>query len=253
MQQRYAAFAAAVRDGQLPSNVVLGKGDGKLQEIVQNKGRAFEHFSTKAPSCQVLHRGPCHGYVKDDDGSFSVGAPGTEEDGALMEFTLDGKERLAAKYRKALFHHPSALCFFPDEGSPEGWLVGFVLVHMDGPDMQAFVGFVCFFGVALPLICLITALLHFNKYERCRQHVSQLRLDYQREQLSQELATRSRITVGGSTRVGSAASSSSAPPTRPVVRSPSERMRGPRGNSARAVAARANAAAGNGVLAISMI
>mmetsp|Transcript_9771 Transcript_9771/g.23204 ORF Transcript_9771/g.23204 Transcript_9771/m.23204 type:complete len:126 (+) Transcript_9771:2-379(+) len=54
--------------------------------------------------------------------------------------------------------------------------------------MQAFIGFVCFFGVALPLICLVTALLHYNKYERCKHHVRQLRLEYQREQLERELA-----------------------------------------------------------------
>ncbi|OLP96731.1 hypothetical protein AK812_SmicGene21013 [Symbiodinium microadriaticum] len=53
----------------------------------------------------------------------------------------------------------------------------------------AFIGFVCFFGVALPLICLVTALLHYNKYERCKHHVRHLRLEYQREQLERELAT----------------------------------------------------------------
>jgi len=61
---------------------------------------------------------------------------------------------------------------------------------MDGPDMRAFIGFVCFFGVALPLICLVTALLHYNKYERCKQHVNQVRLDFQRSQLERELNIR---------------------------------------------------------------
>lgn len=39
-------------------------------------------------------------------------------------------------------------------------LVGFAAVQMDGPDMQAFIGFVCFFGVALPLICLVASGRH---------------------------------------------------------------------------------------------
>eukprot|EP00435_Cladocopium_sp_Y103_P065619 s23_g27.t1 len=66
------------------------------------------------------------------------------------------------------------------------------LVHVEAaeapPPIKAFIGFVCFFGVALPLICLVTALLHYNKYERCKHHVRQLRLEYQREQLERELA-----------------------------------------------------------------
>merc|ERR1712137_1140172 len=43
-------------------------------------------------------------------------------------------------------------------------------------------------GVALPLVCLVTGLLHYNKNERCKHHVRQLRLEYQRDQLERELA-----------------------------------------------------------------
>merc|ERR1712039_528883 len=113
-------------------------------------------------------------------------------------FVLESSRRLLAQERQVLFHRRSAICFYPAvtgiNGSVapalEGWLVGFAAVHMDGADMQAFIGFVCFFGVALPLICLVSALLHYNKYERCRQHLHQMRLEFQRDQLDREISAR---------------------------------------------------------------
>mmetsp|Transcript_86057 Transcript_86057/g.168313 ORF Transcript_86057/g.168313 Transcript_86057/m.168313 type:complete len:171 (-) Transcript_86057:47-559(-) len=107
-----------------------------------------------------------------------------------MTFVLESARRLLARERQILFHHRSALCFYPAGDASSGWLVGFAAVQMDGLDMQAFIGFVCFFGVALPLICLVTALLHYSKYERCKQHLQQLRLEFQREQLEREMASR---------------------------------------------------------------
>ena len=59
-----------------------------------------------------------------------------------------------------------------------------------GYDVQAFVGFVCFFGIALPLICMVTVLLHVNKQQQCKQHVQEIRLQVQREQLAREMEGR---------------------------------------------------------------
>lgn len=138
--------------------------------------------------CPPPAHGPCSGYLET---AFDIGGPdsGMRVGAAASSafFTLSSGRRLAAKQRRELFRHPSALCFYPDAASPQGWLTGYVVFHMDGPDVQAFVAFVCFFGIALPLICIVTALLHVNKQQRCRQKVHELRLQVQREQLEREL------------------------------------------------------------------
>jgi len=126
----------------------------------------------------------------------------------VAKFRLGSHIRLAAKERRHLFHHRSAVCFYPDDGAPQGWLAGYIEFHMDGPDVQAFVGFVCFFGIALPLICMVTVLLHVNKSQRCKQHVRELRLQLQREQLEAEITQRR---------------------TQPATRSPSASSRSPTG------------------------
>merc|ERR1711865_881445 len=128
--------------------------------------------------CKPPEHGPCHGYI---DTAFAVGhlnngsgltegvaESGSRGDPALddgdepVEFVLQSHGRMAGNDRRLLFHHQSALCFYPDDGTPKGFLVGWVEFHMDGPDVQAFVGSVCFFAIGLPAICMITALLHVN-------------------------------------------------------------------------------------------
>merc|ERR1719324_406814 len=131
-------------------------------------------------------------------------------------FNVVSTRRLLVKERRMLFHHRTAICFYTDEAAPHGWLVGIAALHMDGPDMQAFVVFVCFFGVVMPLICMVTALLHINKQERCKQHVHQLRSQAQREMMQMELderlgqERRDRGTTGqeGATRSPNRGSSS---------------------------------------------
>lgn len=122
-------------------------------------------------------------------------------------FDVESTRRLLVKERRVMFHHRTAVCFYTDEAAPHGWLVGIAALHMDGPDMQAFVVFVCFFGVVMPLICMVTALLHINKQERCKQHVQQLRLQVQREMLSAELSER----AGGAPFSATSASGGGSP------------------------------------------
>lgn len=190
-------------------------------------GLKFGHGSASVPwpkglLCGPPKHGPCHGYI---DSAFTTGhwrdggpvLDGEALDGnagtaaqtggtQVAKFLLESHKRLATKDRRHLFHHRSAVCFYPDEGSPQGWLAGYIEFHMDGPDVQAFVGFVCFYGIGLPLICMVTVLLHVNKQQRCKQHVRDLRLQLQREQLELELNHREPET---SQRSSSASRSSS--------------------------------------------
>eukprot|EP00929_Paragymnodinium_shiwhaense_P025876 TRINITY_DN15544_c0_g1_i1.p1 TRINITY_DN15544_c0_g1~~TRINITY_DN15544_c0_g1_i1.p1 ORF type:complete len:849 (-),score=172.53 TRINITY_DN15544_c0_g1_i1:50-2596(-) len=259
LQQTLSATAAAVRNGELPANVMIDeraedalsrlltavRQNGDIPSLTQvtqaslkSQGNALVnaatnlHASLRAAAvqkfaqltnneisqirhCTIPARGPCDGPLEKD--AFGVGLPAdvapasddSEED--TMTFVVEGSRRLLPKERQTLFHHRSALCLYLEDSATHGWLVGFALVHVDGPDMQAFVGFVCFFGVALPLICLITALLHYNKYEQCRQQLQHLRLSYQREQLDRELAGNSRPSAAtGAPAQGSVSASSSS-------------------------------------------
>jgi len=154
--------------------------------------------------CSPPKHGPCHGYIESafsvgqwlgNDATTTVGSSkekigSKDSSNEVAKFLIHSDTRLAAKQRRHLFHHRSAICFYPDEASPQGWLAGYIEFHMDGPDVQAFVGFVCFFGIALPLICMVTVLLHVNKQQRCKQHVRELRFQLQREQLDFEISHR---------------------------------------------------------------
>lgn len=204
-QQSLAALAAAVRDGQVPANVdMLHHKNSMVDEIVSSGGAAASLEAVKG--CEAPIPGPC---LRWDEGFRDVAIVGLSDDGPLgageASFTVESSRRLLTKERQLLFHRRSALCFYPDEKVSSGWLVGFVAVHMDSPDLQAFIGFVCFFGVALPLICLVSSLLHYNKNERCKQHVHILRLAYQRSQLDREIGARGRVRQGRAGAAGSSA------------------------------------------------
>lgn len=158
-----------------------------MQALQNSKMEAVaKHGNTQGLTCEVPSRSPCRGYR---EGSLSVGYPKVSSlDGSQATYVFQSNSRMTSRERQVFFHQRSALCFYAGGPSSEGWLVGFAIVHMNVLDMQAFIGFVCFFGVALPLICLVTALLHYNKYEKCKHHVRQLRQEYQREQLAQEVS-----------------------------------------------------------------
>lgn len=146
--------------------------------------------------CDPPKQGPCHGYADD---AFDVALPlDADKSSALAQvFLLQSDRRLPTKERRRLFHHRSVVCFYPDESAPQGWLVGFLEFHMDSHDVQAFVIFVCFFGLALPLICMVTVLLHANKQQRCKVHVREMQLQQQRQQLERELEERVALANAG--------------------------------------------------------
>eukprot|EP00929_Paragymnodinium_shiwhaense_P022308 TRINITY_DN14285_c0_g1_i1.p1 TRINITY_DN14285_c0_g1~~TRINITY_DN14285_c0_g1_i1.p1 ORF type:complete len:479 (-),score=84.26 TRINITY_DN14285_c0_g1_i1:93-1529(-) len=165
------------------------------------------------PPCKPLDpEGPCLGYMDD---SFDVAelravedSEGTAEGQPAAEagvFMLERPQRLAVQVRRQLLHTPSALCFYPDPSVPRGWLVGFVNFHQDEFDVRAFVAFVCFSGIILPIICMITVLLHMSKLQRVKSQLRLLRMDYQRDQLQQEIGDQ-RLGLPG---LGSSSSSSS--------------------------------------------
>jgi len=167
--------------------------------------------------CPPPQNGPCWGYV---DQAVNVGSlleqPATKSSSvetiddsktnSYVTFLLESEDRLPARLRRKLFHRRAAICFYPDDASPSGWLVGYAQFRMDSADVMAFVGFVGFFGIALPLVCFVTFLLHLNKQQRCKQHVQELRLQYQRDQLQQELHQQSSPWTSNAT--GAAAASS---------------------------------------------
>ncbi|CAE8646900.1 unnamed protein product, partial [Polarella glacialis] len=115
-------------------------------------------------SCPPSAHGPCWGYADQEILSLArvTDFPAGGSDEAHVEgsdavaFLLESDVRLGAWERQELFHRRSALCFYPDLAAPQGWLVGYVDFHMDSLDVQAFMSFVCFFGMALPLLCMLT-------------------------------------------------------------------------------------------------
>lgn len=204
-QQSLETIATAVREGQLPASVGLKhRWDEHIASIVRSGGRLSAEDLAKPgwgfahTRCPMPKRGPCERLAAEAPALVAEAAAAETATTTVLRFTFEGARHLEAQERQVFFHHRSAVCFYPDEHATSGWLVGFATVHMDGPDMQAFIGFVCFFGVALPLICLVTSLLHYNKYERCQQHVQQFRASLQRGQLARELGGRGRsLALGG--------------------------------------------------------
>eukprot|EP00746_Dinoflagellata_sp_MGD_P123621 gnl/MRDRNA2_/MRDRNA2_58244_c0_seq1.p1 gnl/MRDRNA2_/MRDRNA2_58244_c0~~gnl/MRDRNA2_/MRDRNA2_58244_c0_seq1.p1 ORF type:complete len:437 (-),score=42.82 gnl/MRDRNA2_/MRDRNA2_58244_c0_seq1:44-1264(-) len=159
-----------------------------LPHWTHNKGvsRASKHPVHPYKQCKRRYKQPCAGYADD---SFQSISP-SDLSGSVASFHLKSQRRLLASERRHHFRHRSALCFYPDESSPKGMLVGYAQLRMDRADVNAFVAFVCFFGVALPLICMVTILLHANKIRRCKLQVRHLRTEYQRTQLEQEMISR---------------------------------------------------------------
>ncbi|CAE7023989.1 unnamed protein product, partial [Symbiodinium natans] len=203
-QQMAAALRVAVRAGEVESSHIdLSElSSARMEDVVL-------HGNVAGINCPLPAASPCGGYA---EGAFAVGeAKASSFDDEHITYVLQSSRRLSGHEKQVFFHHRSAICLYPGGPSNHGWLVGFAVVHMNVLDMQAFIGFVCFFGVALPLICLVTALLHYNKYERCKHHVRHLRLEYQREQLERELAAGNEeeadFNAGRSQRSGNASSS----------------------------------------------
>eukprot|EP00927_Polykrikos_kofoidii_P042174 TRINITY_DN36028_c0_g1_i1.p1 TRINITY_DN36028_c0_g1~~TRINITY_DN36028_c0_g1_i1.p1 ORF type:complete len:687 (-),score=82.89 TRINITY_DN36028_c0_g1_i1:337-2397(-) len=194
-QQGLVAVVSAALHGQMPASVVMssvGTAESELLVDARKKGVDHAYFHSL---CEIPETGPCQGYF-DQNSSLGIGLPlpqTLERDPDLehaMTFVLDGASRLESHNRRKLLHRRNAVCLYPEEDLANGWLVGFAVVRIDSSDMQVFVIFVCFFGVALPLICLITALMHYNKLERCRDHLHQMQLNVQRAQLDTELQRR---------------------------------------------------------------
>jgi len=162
-------------------------------------------LQTPPAFCTPPERSPCEGYIDEYGSGMLENEANTDvvQQGGVALFGLNSSRRLSANEKKAYFRHHSALCFYLNEAQPNGTLLGFAALRMDGHDLQGFVAFVCFFGVVLPLICMITALLHLNKQDRCKQYLQEIRLLLQREQLEREMS--------GATTVGDPAQSSSGP------------------------------------------
>lgn len=148
--------------------------------------------------CPPPPGGPCRGFVED---SFALGElePGQRlaPSGALAAheatFIVESRMRMKAGLRRTLFKRKTQICFYPDESSPQGWLAGYVEMRVDAKDVQSFVGFVVFFVLALPLLCMITALMHMSKHGRCDQQVRTTRSEFQRQQLQSEMSERRGI------------------------------------------------------------
>ncbi|CAK0872014.1 unnamed protein product, partial [Prorocentrum cordatum] len=199
-KESLATATAAAWHGEMPApgpgGVDMASSGSKIAEVVRQQREGKRE--SRAPPCKIPEQGPCYGFA---EASLALGLPtgdlGAGADGNGIVYKLESSRRLSSSERQVFFHHRSALCFYPDGSTNNGWLIGFTAVHMDSFDMQAFIGFVCFFGVALPLVCLATALLHHNKYELCKQHLHRMRLDYQRAQLDRELAA---LGAGGGPR-----------------------------------------------------
>lgn len=203
-----ASTIAALRSSEIPASSIH-LGDIKWWRLRQlfvshQQGREPEVYGDV---CTVPNHGPCRGFW--DQALIAAGPPrltprettsaqpGAEsesehwlKDGSTATFTVEHRQRVVVKQRRLLFRHRSAICFYPDEGVGEGWLLGYASLKMDTNDTMAFVGCVCFFGGAVPMAFIATALLHMNKYARCKRHVQEARLQAQREQLGRELASR---------------------------------------------------------------
>mmetsp|Transcript_5266 Transcript_5266/g.12676 ORF Transcript_5266/g.12676 Transcript_5266/m.12676 type:complete len:512 (-) Transcript_5266:2-1537(-) len=150
-----------------------------------------------AKVCNPPKHSPCAGYIYEKGGEtlWSDAATVSLSDG-VATFSFQGSRRLSTQEQRLFFGRHSALCLYPNEGSPNGVLLGFVALRRDGLRVYAFVAFVCFFVLVFPLLCLVTAALHLNKHDRCTQHLQEVRLLLQRQQLDRELSGSSLATEG---------------------------------------------------------
>jgi len=125
---------------------------------------------------------------EDLDTTFrTFGNPTFSKNDTRIEFHVVGHDRLDVRARRDWLHHHAAMCMYSNMSALHGDFVGYLNINLDGADVQAFVCFVCFFGVALPLICMMTLLIHANKLKRVRMRAQAVRLRHQRIRLEEEL------------------------------------------------------------------
>jgi hypothetical protein len=111
------------------------------------------------------------------------------EDSLLIE--TFSNERLATSGNQSLaLRTPKHLCFYPDDNQLSGQYIGEVVFQVSENDTEALVFFLMFLGIAFPIICIATTMLHCIKLRRQRLWVRSVKEYVQRLQLEQELAER---------------------------------------------------------------
>jgi len=130
---------------------------------------------------------PCTGLAFDN--ALAVGYMNGEPGGLKQStiFVMKSDERMIIKKHEMMSRQ---YCFYDNNMTVNGTSIGDVTFHLDGEDMQAFVSFIIFFGVAMPIICVVAGLLQVHKFDRCRQIQRQGLFDQERERMERELIQR---------------------------------------------------------------
>ena len=108
-------------------------------------------------------------------------------------FPVESQHRMVTRERKTWLHHRLVMCFYPDSTFTRGLVVGYASFKMDNNDVESFIALVMYCGVGLPMLCLITLLIHRHKcaMTRKRQRTVQFWLD--RRRLEEELHEVARL------------------------------------------------------------
>ena len=89
--------------------------------------------------------------------------------------------------RKTWLHHKLVMCFYPDSTFTKGLVVGYANMKMDSADVEAFIILVLYCGIGLPLVCLITLLIHRQKCNLTRKRHRTVHFWLDRRRLEEEL------------------------------------------------------------------
>lgn len=133
---------------------------------------------------------PCGGLASDNALAYAYMEenPNTGEFGKdSVVFLLSSQSRVVVRKHELVTRQ---FCFYADNNTVDGVVVGDVTFKLDADDMQAFVVFIIFFGVAMPIICVVSGLLHIHKMDKCREVQRQGLFDLERERMERELVQR---------------------------------------------------------------
>ena len=111
---------------------------------------------------------------------------------SVMDFQLEiwtfSSERLSLSGPDATgMKEPMQVCFYADRNLENGVYLGDVEFKLSESDTGALVVFLLYLGIAFPVICLLTTLLHCYRLKRHRQWVISVKHYFQRLQLEQEM------------------------------------------------------------------
>ncbi|CAD7940439.1 unnamed protein product [Amoebophrya sp. A120] len=109
--------------------------------------------------------------------------------GMELLFPLESGHRMDTRERRRWLHRRLVVCFQPDADlHPDvGFLIGYAAFHGDARDTEAFVFGIVFLAILLPLVCIVSMVLHRQKCVNLAKRHKAVRFWMERQRLQEEL------------------------------------------------------------------